>query len=190
MANRPARSDDKSETPHPAADIERIVVDPDDVIAVMERNNRDRDERRSHSLKLSPPLNGDKQANPCVMQSGNYYPPEMDPKPVHIGAQAVVIGDTAGKRHPDWRKPLSYPNYDIQRSSFRDECDLSDDNGEKRPLTDAEQNRWQEWWDPVVEVWESHVRHALRETDRLTMRNQHPSVTDTTVAVSFQDSDE
>jgi len=186
MAQNTATGDGGSNSDHPAADVDTIVVDPDDVIEAMRRNDRDRDEQRTHVLRVSPSLEGDKKAKPHVSEAHTYYPPELSQKPIHIGPEAFIVGHTAGSRHPDWRNEWSYPNLHEQRSLFRDEVDARDEHGDNRPLTEEEEGEWEEWWDAAVEMWEDRVRHALKNTEDLTLTSQHPNIEDTTVPVQFE----
>lgn len=177
---------DETTTDHPAADLDTVVVNPDDVVEAMRRNKRDEDEQRSHDLRVTPPLTGEKTATPHVSEAHTYYPPEMDPTPVHIGPEALVVGHGAGSRHPDWGSEWTYPDYGTEKYRFRDEIDARDEHGDIRPLTDDEEDEWEEWWDTVVEMWEDRVRHALTNTEELTLTNQYPDTEDTTVAVHVE----
>jgi len=189
MAQNIATADGGSNSDHPAADVDTIVVDPDDVIEAMQRNDRDQDEQRSHVLRVSPSFEGEKKATPHVSEAHTYYPPELSQKPLHIGPEAFIVGHGAGSRHPDWRNEWSYPNLHEERSLFRDEFDARDEHGENRPLTDEEEDEWEEWWDTAVEMWKDRVRHALKNTEEMTLTSQHPDIEDTTVAVRFESND-
>lgn len=180
-------TDGESNNDHPAADVDTIVVDPDDVIEAMRRNNRDRDQQRDHVLRISPPFDGQKEATPHISQAHAYYPPELSQKPIHISPSAFIVGHTAGNRHSDWRKTWSYPNRSLQRSIFRDEFGILADDGGDRQLTDEEQDKWDEWWETVVERWEDRARHALTKTEELTLTHPHPDVEKTVVAVRPKD---
>jgi len=187
MAQNTTTADDGSNSDHPAADIETIVVDPNDVVEAMRRNKRDRDEQRSHVLRVSPPFEGEKKAKPHVSEVHTYYPPEMDPKPLHIAPEAFIVGHGAGSRHPDFSNEFRYPDYSTEQHRFRDEIDAWDDDGTVRPLTDEEENDWDEWWDTVVEMWEDRVRLQVKNTQELTLTSQHPDTEDTTVSVRGED---
>lgn len=177
---------DESESEHPAEDIEVVVVDPDDVVAAFERNKRDETEQRSHVLRVSPPFEGECKATLEVSESHTYYPPEMDPKPIHLGPAAFLVGHDAGGRHPDYRNEWNHPDISQERSLFRDEMDAYGPDGESRELTDEEEDEWEDWWETAMEMWEDRVRHALQSTDELTLTSQHPEVEDTTVAVRVE----
>lgn len=183
-----ATADGESSTDPPAADVDTIVVDPDDVVEAMRRNDRDQDEQRTHVLRITPSFEGEKEATPHVSEAHTYYPPELSQKPLHIGPEAFIVGHGAGSRHPDWRPEWAYPRLHEERSLFRDEFDARDQHGENRPLTDDEEDEWEDWWDTAVGLWEDRVRHALRNTEELTLTGHpDPDMEDTTVEVAIVD---
>ena len=187
MAQNTTTPDGGSNSDHPAADLETIVVDPGDIVEAMRRNKRDEDEQQSHVLRVSPPFEGEKKAKPYVSETHTYYPPEMDPKPLHLSPEAFIVGDGAGSRHPDFRNEFRYPDYSTEQRRFRDEIDAWDDDGTVRPLTDEEEDDWDEWWDTVVEMWEDRVRLQVKNTEELMLTSQHIDTEDTTVSVRSED---
>ena len=187
MAQNTPNADGGSEVENPAADLDTIVVDPDNVIEAMRRNDRDSDEQRSHVLRVTPPLEGEQTATPYVSEAHAHYPPELSQKPLHLIPEAFVVGDGAGSRHPDWRNEWSYPDYGTEKHRFRDEIDAWEDDGGTRPLTDDEEDEWEEWWETVVEMWEDRVRHQLKNTKELTLTSQLPDTDDTTVSLRVEE---
>lgn len=175
---------------HPAANIETLVADPDDIVEAMRRNNRDRDEQRTHVLRISPEFEGEKKATPHVSEAHTHYPPELSQKPLHIGPEAFIVGHGAGSRLPDWRNEWNHPDHIEERALFRDEFDAYTEDGDTRPLTDEEEDEWDEWLETALEMWEDRVRHALKNTEELTFTSQHPDVDDTTVGVRFESGEE
>lgn len=169
---------------HPLADVQTIVVDADDVVETMKRNWRDEDEQRSHVLRVTPPFDGECCANTHVSEDHNYYPPEVDPKPVYLTPAAFIACHSAGTRHPNFPNHLRHPSHHEQRRLFYEEHDLLDDDG-GRPseLSDKKEEKWNEWWETVRNEWESGIRHALENTDQLTLTGQNPNVSETTVDV-------
>ena len=186
MAQDTATADGGSNSDHAAADVDTIVVDPDDVIAAMRRNDRDRDEQRTHVLRVTPPLEGEQTASTHVSEAHTFYPPELNQKPLHIAPEDFIVGHCAGSRHPDWSDQWSRPSYHEEMSLFRDEYDAHGEQGQNRPLTDEEEDEWDRWWDTAVEIWENRVRHQLTTTEELTLTSQHPDIEDTTVAVQVE----
>jgi hypothetical protein len=183
----------RSSREHPADGIETILVDPNDVIEAMQRNNRDENEQQSHNLRVSPPFEGEKTAILHVSQEGNYYPPEMSYKPIHLPPAAVVVGHMHGSARPEWESHLNFPNRSEARSRFRDENDLYDDEtGEQVPIAghDEREAEWEEWWDVTVETWESHVRQALQTTDEIVLPAGHPDGSAITVDIRLEADDD
>lgn len=178
----PENAADNHEPTHNAADLETIVVDADDVLDLFRRNARDADEQRTHSLRVSPPFEGEREASLHVSQQGNYYPPEMDPKPIHIGINHLFGG------RPDARidAALAYPDRLTEKSLFRDEFDARTEDGENRALTDDEQDEWDAWWDTAIEVWESNVRAAMRNPREIELGGLYAEQPTTTVMVRFE----
>lgn len=190
MAQNSAATDGGASENHPAADLETIVVDPDDIVAAMRRNRRDETEQRSHVLRVTPPLQGERTASLHVSEDHTYYPTDMDPKPLHISPAAFLVGHAAGSRHPDYRNEWSCPTIHEERSLFRDELGAYDEDGEPLPIEGELADEWDEWWATTEEMWGDRVRHALQKTDEITITSQHPGIEETTVAVRFESDDE
>jgi len=156
--------------------LKTVVVDADDVVEAMRRNKRDETEQRSHVLRVSPPFEGEQPAKLEVSESHTYYPPEMDPKPIHLGPAAFHVGHNEGSRHPDYRNEWSHPDISEARSVYRDNV----------PEDERDEDTWDEWWSTSVEMWEDRVRHALQKTDEITLTSRHPDVAETTVKVRIK----
>ncbi|QCW05283.1 hypothetical protein [Natrinema pallidum] len=166
---------------HPAADLETIVVDPEDVLEMFRRNNRDATEQRSHVLRVTPPLKGEQKASLYVSDDHAYYPADVDPAPIHIGAATLFEGRPDNQLDP----ALAHPDYDVQRSQFRDEFEhwQNDDSIEEGEDMEGE---WDEWWNTAVEVWESNVRNAMQEPREIELGATFPESPTTTVTVRFE----
>lgn len=149
--------------------IDEIVVDPDDVIELLRRNDRDQTQPRSHVFRISPPFEGSKHATTHVSEQGNFYPPDMDPKPLHIDPAVFIIGDEYGSNSSNWSDELYYPHIPAQRGYFRDENDLYDEHGEPIPLDEDPDisTQWDAFLDTVLDIWESDVRSALDKVDSI-----------------------
>lgn len=161
MAQKTTTDGGESTTEHPAAGVETIVVNPDDVIETMRRNARDSEEQRTHSLRINPPFKGEVRATPHVTQDGNYYPPETSPKPIHLGSVAFLAGRNNQSRLSRISDEAFYPIRNDSRARFRDEYGAYNEHGEPRELTDEEESEWGEWRETELEVWESAVRREL-----------------------------
>ena len=167
---------DGSRNEHPAANLETVVVDPDDVIEMMRRNYRDDPEQRSHVLRVNPPLEGEQSATLNVLQDHTYYPPEMDPKPIHLTATHVL----GGRADSQLNSELCHPDHTVERGLFRDENGIGD--GEELP-----EDEWQEWWDVALEVWESEVRASLSEATEVTLGGNYLEEPETTVEIQYME---
>lgn len=186
--NTTTTNGDESDTEHPAADVETIVVDPEDIIEMMRRNARDRDEQRGHSLRISPPFDGELRATPHVTQKDKYYPVDLSQKPIHLGASVFLAGHSHF-RHPDFPEVCRYPDRHTQRSRFRDELGYTRDDGSYRELTDEEEAEWEEWWDTVLEVWREEVRANLKNEATLESRTVD-GMLETTVEIRYEERDQ
>lgn len=177
MARNIATTDGGNNNEHKAADLETVIVDPEDVIEMFRRNARDEDQQRSHVLRVSPPFEGDKTATLHVSEDQTYYPPEMDSKPIHLGATHLFAGRPDGQLDD----ALCYPDINVERSLFRDHYDVSPE--------DADEDEWEEWWDTAVEVWESNVRNAMQEPVEIELGGMYADQPTTTVEVRFESDD-
>ena len=186
MAQNSASADGGSTIDHPAADLDTIVVDPDDVVASIRRNRRDETKQRSHVLRVTPPLQGERTASLHVSEPHTHYPPEMDPTPLHISPEAFIVGHGSGSRHPEFRGEWEVPDRTVERSRFRDHVDAYDDAGNPLPVEGELADAWDEWWSASEEHWEDRVRTALAKTETLTLASRHPDVENTTVSVRFE----
>jgi hypothetical protein len=154
----------------PAAQIETILVDADDIIEAMQRNRRDENERRQHVLRISPPFDGRVEASLHVSEDGTYYPPEVDPKPIHLQPEAFV-GYESGDG-PQHQTDIPMPRYCESRRIARD--DFGEDVGDETV---------QEYHDEAMEMWEGRVRAAL--IDELTLKFAAPETADVQVAIEY-----
>lgn len=166
-------ADETTNRTNPAADLDTVVIDPDDVIEMLRRHDRDKNEQRSHTLRVTPPLDGERPASLHVRQDGAHYPPEMDPTPLHLNARTLFRDESGMVPNFIW-----YPDWTEERGRFREEYDVDED----ADLDDDE--RWDEWWDLAVEVWEDTVRDHLPE--QITLHAAYPETENATVAVRYE----
>jgi len=177
-------SPEQSNNEHKAADLETIVVDREDVIEMMRRNERDRDKKTSHSLRITPPFDGEVRAKHHTSHQGNRYPPEVSVKPIHLGASVFLAGSTL-PYHPDFPGTCRYPHRHDERARFRDQFGYKRDDGSYRELTEEEEEEWNEWWSNVIEVWENEVRRNLK--DEATLESQTmDGMVQTTVEIRYE----
>jgi hypothetical protein len=155
-------------------DCSTIVVDPDDIIEAMRRNVRDEFEQRSHVVRLHPSFDKRVRASLHVSEEGTYYPPEMDPKPVHISPHTFV----AGRRDNPLPDEAQFPIRNDSRTRFREEVGAS---------PEEEPDEWDEWWGTELEVWEDGVRRRLKDEIELLLGPEFQGVP---VSVEYDDRDE
>lgn len=129
--------------------IDTVVVDPDDVIEAIRFNNQPREytNQRSAVIRISPPFDTKSAASihhseEAIHHSeeGNYYPPDMDPQPIHINPD-VFVDETM----------VDLPIRSDERARAKDELD---------DPTDEEIGEFVEM---AYDIWEEHARAALVE---------------------------
>lgn len=138
----------------PESSIERVIVAVDDILEAFKRNRRDADQQRSHVLKLSPPFTDDCVATLTTSDDYAYYPPEMDPKPVHLDPEAFVSHEDGDG--PEHQTDVQIPTYQHSRVIAKE--DHGDDVAEE--IID-------EYHAVSMEIWEGRVRNNLKETVRV-----------------------
>jgi hypothetical protein len=151
-----------------------IIVDPDDILEAMRRNARDEFEQRSHAIRLHPPFGDRVRGSIHMSQDGNYYPPEMDPKPIHVSPNTFATGRADN--------PLPYeacfPIRNDSRARFREEFGADPED---------EPDEWEEWWGAELEVWEGGVRRRLKDEIEVLVGPESQGVA---VSVEYDDRDE
>lgn len=143
---------------HPGKDIETIRIDPNQVLEMMLRNHRDKNERRSHVLRVTPPLKGTKKAEHHVAQPHTRYPNK--PRPIHLSAQHILEGSPNPN---DLKDIYRYPNRSEIKRMFRDEYDIKEEDGAYRKLTHEQKKEFNEWMENAIETWEDEVRQACND---------------------------
>lgn len=186
MAQKANAVTDGSGDNHPTADLETIVIGPDDVVEMMRRNWRDETENRSHCLRVTPPLEGERKAKLHVSEDYTYYPADMIQKPIHVGANALLAGHT-DKPVPNH---LRHPDMFESKGLFREHYDCYGPGGDNRELTDEEEAEWDEWWENELELWECDLRNALKEEFEWPARVDTEGNWETvTIKVRYEESD-
>jgi len=146
-------------------EIETVVVSADDIVAAIQRNARDRDEQRSHVLRISPPFGAEVSASIHVSEDYTYYPPEMDPTPIHLNPDQFHDAE------------FGYPEqWEVHEAAK--EVDGVDD------IADVSDETLDECWDVQCEVWESEVRHSLKDEIDL---NEDRHCSSHVVAVEYEE---
>ena len=168
MAQNAMLQTDGSGGKHPAADLDTIVVDPEDVLEMQRRNHRDANENRSHVLRVTPPLKGERKASLHVSEDYTFYPPDMSVEPLHIGERTLFAGGPDRQMDP----ALKYPDVEVDRQEF-----------ESHAEDDVE---WEEWREVSLDVWESNVRNAMEGSREIELGAFVPEIEGTTITVCFE----
>jgi hypothetical protein len=120
--------------------IDMVVVDPDDVIEALRFNGRPPEykNQRGAAIRISTPFESESGTSIGYTEEGN-YPPEMNPKPIHINPQVFVGEDV-----------IDQPIRSDERSRAKDVLD------------DPTEEEIEKFVDMSFEVWESEVRNRLK----------------------------
>lgn len=147
---------------HPAADIDAVIVDPDDIIETFKRNHEEDSRLNTHVLRLVPPFDGEVRAEPYLEDGPKRYPPGRDPEPLHLPAGTFVENDEGP--HPG-ETHLTIPTDEDARQAAAAEHDDPDDAVEtyrqqllaawEADVRDALIGRVRIYWDPPTgdEIW-------------------------------------
>ena len=122
--------------------IDTVVVDPDDVIEALRFNGRPPEykNQRSAAIRISPSFESESGTSIFHTEEGNYYPPEMNPKPIHINPR-VFVGENVIDQQPIRND---------ERARAKDELD------------DPTEEEIEEFVEVAFEVWEGEVRNSLK----------------------------
>ena len=117
-----------------------VVVDPDDVIEALRFNGRPPEykNQRSAAIRISTPFESESGTSIFYTEEGN-YPPEMNPKPIHINPRVFVDENV-----------IDQPIRSDERTRAKDELD------------DPTEEEIEEFVDMGFEVWEGEVRNRLK----------------------------
>ena len=120
--------------------IDTVVVDPDDVIEALRFNGRPPEykNQRSAAIRISTPFESESGTSIFYTEEGN-YPPEMNPKPIHINPRVFVDENV-----------IDQPIAADERARAKDELD------------DPTEEEIEEFVDMSFEVWEGEVRNRLK----------------------------
>jgi hypothetical protein len=121
--------------------IDTVVVDPDDVIEALRFNGRPPEYKNQVSavIRIEPPFETESGTSIGHTEEGNYYPSEMNPKPIHINPRVFVAEDV-----------IDQPIRSDERARAKDVLD------------DPTEEEIEEFVDMSFEVWESEVRNRIK----------------------------
>ena len=94
--------------------IDTVLVDPDDVIEALRFNGRSPEYKNqvSAAIRISPSFESESGTSIVFTEEGNNYPPDMNPKPIHINPRVFVAENT-----------IEQPIAADERSRAKDELD-------------------------------------------------------------------
>lgn len=170
---------DESATKHPLADINEIVISPDDVADCIQRNHK-QSNRGTYILRVTPPFRGSVEANLFFSEPGTRYADDIDPVPVHIDPLAFLCG------HADGRDSREYYHNVHGEAKYPDPLE---DKDIYESHADAD-TTWDEWRETTLEVWRNEVRACIEDVGEITFptRGAGPDrVVGTTVPVRIQE---
>lgn len=111
---------------HPAEAIETIRVDSEMIVEAYERNLDRPHSTHAAVIRVMPPFSPSVSGDLYTVQSSNFYPPEMSPKPLHIApvefieALGVNLVDFPAAENEEAREVWR----DDVRSSLKDTVDV------------------------------------------------------------------
>jgi hypothetical protein len=154
--------------PHDA--VRTIAVDVDALRETYRRNQRDDARGGRDVLRLSPPFAPELEASVHYSEDGTYYPPEMDPKPIHVAPRQFVAED----KLPVLREGWALRSFVADEEGYDDPAAVPDD-------VVAEYAEVEE------EVWADQFRRAL--VDEVDLFGRAPSHRPHTVHVEYREGD-
>jgi hypothetical protein len=140
-------------TDHPAADIETVVVDPEDVIEALRRNQEAEDPLCRHVLRLTPPFEEEIRAEAYVQEGPERYRPDREPEPLHLDPATFVRNEDGD--HPN-ETHITVPARARAREAARE------DHGD-----DVDETTVDEYHGRALEEWEKLVRDSFVTTIRI-----------------------
>ena len=94
--------------------IDTVVVDPDDVIEALRFNGRPPEYKNqtNATIRITPSFENESGTSIGHTEEGNNYPPDMNPKPIHINPRVFVAENT-----------IEQPIRSDERARAKDELD-------------------------------------------------------------------
>lgn len=135
-------------TTHPVERIERVAVDPDEIVEALQYNLERETSSKTAVLRIQS-FEEETEAELFHEQCGNRYPPELSPKPIHVDPRTLVDQDEVGQYTIRAEEKLII---------------------EETPGIGADEETVDEWHDESVELWSSDVRGAIRDEIELEIR--------------------
>lgn len=130
-------------------ELDRLIVDPDDIITALDRNASRRANGR-WIIRVPTPLEGVREAHLKFWEAGARYGGD-GPKPLHLRPEAFLSGQCRDPQIPD---EAAYPDRGLNRTECRDHHGIE-------PGAPIPDDLWDQWWDEVYGEWKASVRHHL-----------------------------
>ncbi|TKX79914.1 hypothetical protein [Halorubrum sp. SD626R] len=150
-------NDDELAIKHPLADINEIVISPDDVADCIQRNHK-QSNRGTYVLRVTPPFRGSVEANLFFSEPETRYADNIDPVPIHIDPFAFLCGHADGldshAYYHNVHSAAKYPNCLEDKDIY--ERDADDDT------------TWDEWRETTIEIWRNEARACVKEVTTIT----------------------
>ncbi|WP_254767382.1 hypothetical protein [Salinilacihabitans rarus] len=130
---------------YPAENIETVRIDPEAIVDAHQINHERQHASSSRVIRISPPFDTEVEGKPFTAESGNSYPLEMSPKPIHIQPSAFL--EETGTNL------IEFPTHQKERELLQEEPNVS--------LTEK---NVEEWYQQQLEVWKEDVRAAIKDS--------------------------
>lgn len=128
--------------------IETIIVSVDDIIEVLRFRHEPLENQRTASIRVHPPFSPVVEASVHYTQKGNYYPPDLEPKPLHINPARFLDGEG-----------IEFPVRSLERDRARTE------------MEDPSDEEIEEYVKMAFSVWEDDVRSRLADKLKESIHN-------------------
>jgi hypothetical protein len=120
--------------------IETIVVSVDDIIEALRFKNEPTKNQRTVSIRIHPPFSPVVEASIHYTQDSHYYPPDLEPRPLHINPTRFLDGEG-----------IEFPVRSLERDRARTE------------MEDPSDEEIEGYADIAVNVWEDDIRSRLAD---------------------------
>jgi len=129
--------------------IETIIVSVDDIIEVLRFRHEPLENQRTASIRVHPPFSPVVEASTHYTQDSHYYPPDLEPRPLHINPARFLDGEG-----------IEFPVRSLVRERARTE------------MEDPSDEEIEEYVEMAFNVWEDDVRSRLADELQEPIHNQ------------------
>mgnify|MGYP006304492135 CR=1 FL=1 len=132
-----------------AEQIETIIISVDDIIEVLRFKHEPLENQRTVSIRIHPPFSPVVEASIHYTQDSHYYPPDLEPRPLHINPTRFLDGEG-----------IEFPVRSLERDRARTE------------MEDPSDEEVEEYVEMAFNVWEDDVRSRLADELKEPIHNQ------------------